>query len=150
MARAYDLPPDPGMNEEFDFRVYDGKVGFGPFVVEPVEVEHPVTAFGLRVTADGRTLGYSGDTGPCAGLDEVAADADLFLAEASFTSACDNPAKLHLTGTECGDSAARSGAHRLVLTHVPPWGDPQVALAEARTTYDGQIDVATSGAVFEV
>jgi ribonuclease BN (tRNA processing enzyme) len=37
-----------------------------------------------------------------------------------------------------------------VLTHVPPWGDPQVALAEARTTYDGQIDVATSGAVFEV
>ena len=23
MARAYDLPPEPGMNGEFDFRVYD-------------------------------------------------------------------------------------------------------------------------------
>jgi ribonuclease BN (tRNA processing enzyme) len=37
-----------------------------------------------------------------------------------------------------------------VLTHVPPWGDPQVALAEARTTYDGEIELATAGAVFEV
>ncbi len=150
MARAYDLPPDPGMHEEFDFRVYDGKVGFGPFVVEPIEVEHPVPAFGLRVTADGRTLGYSGDTGPCAGLDAVAADVDLLLAEASFSSRHQNPAKLHLTGAEGGDSAARSGARRLVLTHVPPWGDPQDALAEARTTYDGDIALATAGAMFEV
>jgi ribonuclease BN (tRNA processing enzyme) len=37
-----------------------------------------------------------------------------------------------------------------VLTHVPPWGDPQDALAEARTTYDGEIELATAGAVFEV
>jgi ribonuclease BN (tRNA processing enzyme) len=150
MARAYDLPPEPGMQEEFDFRVYDGKIGLGPFVVEPIEVEHPVPAYGLRVTADGRTLGYSGDTGPCAGLDAVAAGADLFLAEASFTSTCNNPAKLHLTGAEGGASAARSHARRLVLTHVPPWGDPQVALSEARTTYDGDIELAFSGAVFEV
>ncbi len=91
MARAYDLPPDPGMHEEFDFHVYDGPVGFGPFEVEPIEVEHPVPAFGLRVTADGRTLGYSGDTGPCAGLDAVAADVDLLLAEASFTSRVQQP-----------------------------------------------------------
>ena len=61
-----------------------------------------------------------------------------------------NPAKLHLTGAEGGESATRAGARRLVLTHVPPWGDPQDALAEARTTYDGEIELATAGAVFEV
>ena len=72
MARAYDLPTDPGMRHEFEFLSHDGPVEFGPFSVEPIPVEHPVAAFGLRVTADGRTLGYSGDTGPCAGLDEVA------------------------------------------------------------------------------
>ena len=33
--------------------------------VEPVPLAHPVAAYGLRVTADGRTLVYSGDTGPC-------------------------------------------------------------------------------------
>ena len=150
MARAYDLPVEPGMTEEFDFRVYDGPFKLGPFAVEPVPVTHPVPAFGLRVTADGRTLGYSGDTGPCAGLDEVAADADLLLAEASFVSREDNPPHLHLTGTDCGEAATRGGSGRLVLTHVPPWYDPQEALDEALATYDGDIDVARAGATYEI
>src|SRR4051794_14491007 len=91
MARAYDLPADPGMHHEFDFREWDGRVDLGPFTVEPVEVNHPVPAFGLRVSADGTTLAYTGDTGPCAALDDVARDADLLLAEASFRSADVNP-----------------------------------------------------------
>jgi ribonuclease BN (tRNA processing enzyme) len=125
-------------------------VGLGPFRVEPVPVEHPVPAFGLRVTADGATLGYSGDTGPCAGLDEVARDADLLLAEASFVTGEDNPDNLHLTGTDGGDAAARMGARRLVITHVPPWYDPEVALAEARAVYDGPSVLARAGDVHEV
>jgi ribonuclease BN (tRNA processing enzyme) len=150
MARAYDLPPQPGMNEEFDFRQYAGPVELGPFTVEPIPVEHPVPAFGLRITAGGATLGYSGDTGPCAGLDAIADGADLLLAEASFQSRADNPTKLHLTGTECGEAATTGRSKRLVLTHVPPWYDPQDALREARTTYDGDIDLAHAGAVFEL
>ena len=51
MARAYDLPLDPGMHQEFEFRTYDGPAELGPFVVEPVAVDHPGPAFGFRVTA---------------------------------------------------------------------------------------------------
>ncbi len=150
MARAYDLPLDPGMHEEFDFRTYDGVVDVGPFRVEPVAVAHPVSAFGLRVTADGRTLGYSGDTAPCAGLDTVARDVDLLLAEASFHTEAENPPGIHLTGADCGDTAARSGTRRLLLTHVPPWHDREQALAEARAAYDGPVDLARAGDVHEV
>ncbi len=150
MARAYDLPLDPGMHEEFDFRSYDGVVELGPFRVEAITVDHPVPAYGLRVSADGVTLGYSGDTGPCAGLDAVARDVDLLLAEASFRSRVDNPAKLHLTGVDCGETAARSGARRLMLTHVPPWHDRGEALAEAQSVYDGPVELARSGDVHEV
>jgi ribonuclease BN (tRNA processing enzyme) len=150
MARAYDLPTDPGMHEEFDFRQYDGPVEVGPFTVDPIPVEHPVPAFGLRVSAGGATLGYSGDTGPCPGLDAVADGVDLLLAEASFQSRAENPTKLHLTGAECGDAATVGRSKRLVLTHVPPWYDPQDALREARTTYDGDIDLAHAGAVFDL
>jgi ribonuclease BN (tRNA processing enzyme) len=150
MARAYDLPSAPGMNEEFDFRTYAGRIELGPFAIEPVEVEHPVPAYGLRVGADGVTLGYSGDTGPCAGLDAVARDADLLLAEASFRSGDDNPSGLHLTGAQCGEAAARAGARRLMLTHVPPWFDPMDAAAEASAAYDGPILLARSGHVHEL
>jgi ribonuclease BN (tRNA processing enzyme) len=150
MARAYDLPTDPGMNEEFDFREYAGVVELGPFRVEAVPVEHPVPAYGLRIEAGGATLGYSGDTGPCEGLDAVATDVDLLLAEASFVSRDENPTKLHLTGAEGGQAATQGRSKRLVLTHVPPWYDPQEALEEARTTYAGEIGLAHAGAVYDL
>jgi len=150
MARAYDLPVDPGMHEEFDFRVYDGRVELGPFVVEARQVVHPVTAYALTVTAGGRTLVYSGDTGPCDALDEVAAGADVLLAEASFETGADNPPDLHLTGADCGRTAARAGVGRLVLTHVPPWHDPAVAEAEARGEWSGPVELARAGATYDV
>lgn len=150
MARAYDLPLDPGMHHEFDFRVWTEPIEVGPFTVTPVPMVHPVAAFGLRVRADGRTIAYTGDTGPTPALDDLARDVDLFLAEASFRSGDDNPPDLHLTGADCGSAAARANAKRLVLTHVPPWFDPQDALAEAVEVYAGPIELARAGAVYEI
>ncbi|CAB4732192.1 MAG: MBL fold metallo-hydrolase [Actinobacteria bacterium] len=150
MARAYDLPLDPGMREEFDFRTWGSPFEVGPFAVEAIPVEHPVEAFGLRIAADGAVIGYSGDTGPCAGLDAVADGVDLFLAEASFRSCDDNPADLHLTGAECGDTAARMGAARLVLTHIPPWFDSGTAYDEAQQHFSGPLELARAGAVYDL
>jgi ribonuclease BN (tRNA processing enzyme) len=85
MAKAYDLDEDPGMNEEFDFAVHPARpYAFGPFTITATEVCHPVTAYALRVEADGHVLAYSGDTGVCDALVEAARGADLFLCEASF------------------------------------------------------------------
>ncbi|GAB2882294.1 MBL fold metallo-hydrolase [Nocardioides pacificus] len=150
MARAYDLPEDPGMTEEFDFRAYDGAFTFGPFHIDPVRVVHPVPAYALRVTADGRTITYTGDTGPCGALDQAAKDADVLLAEASFRTGVDNPEDLHLTGAECGDVATRNQVGRLVLTHIPPWYDARDVLSDARQTWDGPLSLAVAGAVLEV
>jgi ribonuclease BN (tRNA processing enzyme) len=113
-------------------------------------VVHPVTAYALKVTAGGRTLVYSGDTGPCPELDELAGGADLLLAEASFRSGDDNPPDLHMTGTDCGRTAGRAGVGRLVLTHVPPWHDPADAEAEARAAWSGPVDLARAGATYDL
>jgi hypothetical protein len=42
---------------------------------------------GLRLTAGGKTLAYTGDTGPSPDLLDLAREADLFLAEATFPTA---------------------------------------------------------------
>ena len=57
-----------------------------------------------------------------------------------------------LTATACGavPAATRAGVARVLLTHVPPWHDPADAVREARTTFDGPIDLASAGAVHEV
>ena len=109
-----------------------------------------MTAYALRVTAGGRTLVYSGDTGPCAQLDEIAIGADLLLAEASFRSGDINPPDLHLTGADCGRTAARAGVGRLVLTHVPPWHDKQDALHEAEGVFLGPISLAAEGSSYSL
>lgn len=151
LAFAYDLPRSPGMTEEFLFLPYPaGLFKIGPFEVEAIEVVHPVPAYAMRIKANGRMLVYSGDTGVCAGLDRAAEDADLFLAEASFIDGDPNPPDLHLTGKEAAEAAVRGGAQRLLLTHVPPWHDPAIALSEAAAVYDGPLELAQPGKTYEV
>ena len=102
------------------------------------------------MTANGRTMAYSADTGPCDGLDRLAKDVDLLLAEAAFQSGEDNPPDLHLTGADCGVAATRGEVGRLVVTHVPAWYDSSVAMAEAKAHFTGQIDLAVVGLVFDI
>lgn len=151
VAKAYGLPPKPGMTGEFDFHEYDGRpIRLGPFTVTTSSVSHPIEAYGLRVEHAGRTLVYSGDTGPCGSLEELAQGADVLLAEAAFREGEDNPTGLHLTGKDAGQAAAKAGVGRLVLTHIPPWHDPEHACEEARWAFEGPIDLATTGAVFDI
>ncbi|WP_028659063.1 MBL fold metallo-hydrolase [Nocardioides insulae] len=154
LANAYDLPRRPGMREEFEFHRYDeqgtGSFTLGPFEITAAEVDHPVPAYGLRISAEGRTLAYSGDTGPTPALLDLAKGADLFLVEASFREGDDNPPSLHLTGAEAGQYATEAVSKRVVVTHVPPWHDAAEILAEAKQTYSGPIELARSGAVYEI
>jgi ribonuclease BN (tRNA processing enzyme) len=125
-------------------------VEVGPFRVTPHPVAHPVPAYGFRVTAAGRTLAYTGDTGPCGSLDGLAAGADVLLAEASFRHGEHNPDNLHLSGREAGEVAARNGVPRLVITHVPPWYRVADMVAEAGEVYDGELSAAAPGASYEI
>jgi ribonuclease BN (tRNA processing enzyme) len=149
MAQAYDLP-DPAMTEEFEFHEYAGPVELGPFRIEPHAVQHPVPAYGFRVSAGGRTLAYTGDTGPCTALDRLASGVDLLIAEASFRHGEDNPDGLHLTGRQAGEVAARNGVPRMVLTHVPPWYRMADMVSEAAEVFDGHLTAAAPGATYRV
>ena len=151
LATAFDLPRKPGMREEFAFHRFRKTFEIGPFTVTPVAVDHlGMPAFGMRISAGGTTLVYSGDTGPSDVVVDLARGADLFLCEASFREGDDNPPSLHLTGREAGDTAQRAGAKRLVLTHVPPWHDAQKILAEAVPVFDGPTELAEPGATYSI
>jgi ribonuclease BN (tRNA processing enzyme) len=148
-ARAYGLRKEPGMSAQFDFREYDDQpIRIGPFTIRASRVVHPITAYGLRVESGGGVLAYSGDTGPCQELVDLASGADLLLSEAAFLESGDDPAGLHLTGKHAGAAAAEAGVGRLVLTHIPPWNDPRQTLAEAREAYAGPTDLAVVGATY--
>lgn len=153
LTTAYaDTPNEKSMSEVFDFRtLLDGdSFTLGPLTLRTARMRHPVEAYGFRIEHRGTAITYSGDSGPCQALEELAAGSDLFLCEASFIDGRENLPDIHLTGLEAGQCAAAAGAGRLVLTHVPPWTDAQVNLSDAKAAFDGPVELARPGAVYDV
>lgn len=159
-ADAYGL--DEGDSMEEQFRHVELKdhltMAVGPFEIETFAVNHPVEAYGFRVTGPSEsdptqrvTIGYSGDTDDCTGVRSIAKNADLFLCEAAFIEGRDDdiPA-MHLTGCRAGQIARDENAKQLVLTHIPPWNDAMMAYYEARRHFAGTITIAEAAATFEI
>ena len=152
LASSYGRSEGLQMSDQFDFRTFvDGElVQLGPFSILPRLVDHPVEAYGMRITAGGRVLAYSGDSAPTPVLDDIALGADVFLCEASFVESGVNPPGLHLTGAEAGDYAKRGGVGRMLVTHIPAWTDRDEVASDVRSTFDGDHVLVESGQVYDV
>ncbi|CUU57855.1 Ribonuclease BN, tRNA processing enzyme [Parafrankia irregularis] len=151
LCGAFERWPDDSLADIYDFRtIGPGRLHIGPFGIDLARVAHPIEAYGVRINAGGRTLTYSGDTGACDRLVRLAQGSDLFLCEASFLDGEDNPPDLHLTGKDAGVHATRADVGRLVLTHLVPWGNVERTHGEARDAFDGDLSLASTGAVYEL
>jgi len=152
VASAFGRPVKELLDAVYEFHPADGAphLDIGPFALERVRVNHPVETYAMRISAGGRTLAYSADTGICDDLVTLARGADVFLCEASYLEGEDNPPDIHLTGKEAAEHAKRAEVGALVLTHLVPWGDRERTLAEATAAFDGDLSVATPGAVIDV
>jgi ribonuclease BN (tRNA processing enzyme) len=148
---SFEQAPSHGLESVYDFReVPPGTRQLGPFTVTAARVNHPIECHGLRIEADGRSVAYSGDTGESDTLVELASDTDLFLCEASWASAPDNPPDIHLSGRQAGEHAAKAATRRLLLTHIVPWADRDRILAEATEAFGGPTELARCGTSYDV
>lgn len=149
-------------DKSFTFVEHDGHapIEVGNLRLEPDETQHYVRTWGFRISARGtdedpeRILTYSADSGPCGALPRLAAGADLFLCEAALRSLReDDPepqGRGHLLPSEAAETARAAGARRLLLTHIPMTDDGEWALAEARSAYDGPVEIAEPMRGYEV
>jgi ribonuclease BN (tRNA processing enzyme) len=147
VLQAYGPDAAGELSKVFDIRTLTdrGRVSVGPVTITTQLVEHPVVAYGMRIEHEGRVIAYSGDTDACESLLELACDADLLLAEASYQEGRDEVRGVHLTGRRAGETARDAGARRLVLTHLPSWTDGDVVVKEAKQVYLGPVEAAIAG-----
>ncbi len=99
-------------------------------------VKHFVPTIGLRIEnkLTGKVLAYSCDTEPTPPLDELAADADLLIHEAT------GPPPGHSTATQAAELATRVNAKSLYLIHYQVWNtDPTPLVPEAQAVYHGPV-----------
>ena len=150
IAAIYGMTDATLVDRQFDVRTLGaGPLAIGPFQIEAVPADHPVEAYSIRVTADGMSITYSGDTAPTRELVDLARGTDIALFEASFVGT-GNPPGLHLTGAEAGRIASEAEVGLLVLTHHAAWNDEAEVLAEAVAEFDGPIEQARPGMTIDL
>jgi ribonuclease BN (tRNA processing enzyme) len=119
------------------------RLALGPFTVELFAAAHPVETLAPRISAAGRVVAYSGDSGPTKALVDCARDADVFLCDSTWLERDrPHPEGLHMTGAEAGQLAEAAGVARLICTHVQPPNDPETVAGEAREWFAGEVLVA--------
>ncbi len=144
----------------------DGGFALGPFGLRLARVHHSVETYAVRVGAGGASLTYTGDSGPCRELRDLARGSGLVLAEAALgpgepadparDAGPDEPADgwdrgrggpgpHHLTARQAGELAELAGAGLLAVTHLRPWDDPVRSLAAAAGRFAGPTVLARPG-----
>ncbi len=138
--------------EGFDVREVEPGDEFdaGPFHVATGEMSHlGLPALGFRLSSNGASLTYTGDSGPTPHLVELAKGSDVLLAEATYQDG-DELTSFHLSARQAAEHARQAGVGRLVLTHILPTHDKQVSCEQAAEVFDGPIEAAVEGMRFEV
>ena len=143
----------PGLlDDAIELRPFEAGDAFaiGPLVVESRPLPHSVPNAGVRLTAAGHALVYTGDAAPDPALVELARDADVLLAEASFVDEVPGDGPTLSSARDVGRQAAAAGVGTLVLTHLLPGTDRRRSAAAARAEFGGPIRVARPGLTLEV
>ena len=86
---------------------------------------------------------FSGDTAPCAALEQAAQGADLLICDATYALPEQEAQAAqwgHSTFGQSAALAARAGAHRLWLTHYSPMiTDPETNLPQAQSIFPAAV-----------
>jgi ribonuclease BN (tRNA processing enzyme) len=124
--------------------ITDGsEIAVGDLRIRCSRTAHPPETLGLRVDFDGRSVAYSADTGPAWSLGELGSGIDLGICEATWLRADGYEVDdLHMTAEQAGRLAREDGVGELLVTHVPPPGSVELAVAEASDAYGAPVDPA--------
>ncbi|MEI8408983.1 MULTISPECIES: MBL fold metallo-hydrolase [unclassified Kribbella] len=142
VLRALEPNPDPAT--VFDVHDLATATEIGPFALETVLLPHYYTNLGVRLTAPGVSVAYTGDSGPSPDLAKLAQGTDLYISDATLQGPSPQTSPRNvMTATEAARGA--QGATRLLLTHFWPGSDRSVSVAEARREFSGEVIAAEEG-----
>jgi ribonuclease Z len=115
------------------------------FRILAAPTRHLVPSLALKFVsqATGRSIVYSSDTSPCDALARLARGADVLIHEAAGAQSG------HSSAAMAGSIARQAGVRRLSLIHYQTNESPDELMAEAHTTFSGEITVARDLDVFE-
>ncbi|MDF2949191.1 MAG: hypothetical protein K0R07_1219, partial [Sedimentibacter sp.] len=117
----------------------NSKLNLGPFEINFIKNVHPVEAYSIKIKCDNKVLTFTSDTSYFDGLADFFKDADLLISECSFYSNMDGTKAGHLNSAQAGMLAEKANVKKLVLTHLPHFGNHNDLIAQAKEHCNGEI-----------
>jgi ribonuclease BN (tRNA processing enzyme) len=144
------LHDEPGFTAAtLDVELMQPGIGLGDLRIKTARVTHTADSHAFRLSTAGSVgLVYSGDCGRAADLEPLIEPGDTLLSEVSFGPGPVPTDALHLDGPAVGALASRSGAGRVLLTHIQMGFDPSATLASVAAHFDGPVEFVEPGARF--
>jgi len=109
--------PYSELDLKIEFFEFDSKKSNLPFEFKYFKMFHDDLAFGFRLTLDGKTIAYSGDTGICKNSLALAKSADLLIHECTFESGHPKDPWGHVTPETVAKLAKEAKVKKLYLIH---------------------------------
>lgn len=126
------------------------RLELGPFSISFIQTKHPVPCFALRIEAGGKTLVFTADSAYKPEFVNFANKSDLLLCECNFYADMSGENAGHMNSRDAGNLAAQAEVKQLILTHLPHYGELNKLVEEAGQYYNGPIQLAEEGQVFQI
>ncbi len=123
------------------------------YAIQAVPVNHTVPSVGFRVTSGGKTLVYTGDTGPTEEIWKYCSGVDVLIVEVSFPDSMESLALLtyHLTSSMLLKELAKIGTlpKRILITHPKPQYYDIIRKEVESLQIDG-VELLHDGSIYEI
>jgi ribonuclease BN (tRNA processing enzyme) len=123
------------------------------YLITAIPVNHTVPTVGYLVKSGGKTLVYTGDTGPTEEIWTYSSGADALIVEVSFTDSMKDLAQLtkHLTASMLVEELAKIKVlpKRILITHPKPQYHEIIQKEVEKMSIAG-VELLKDGSVFEI
>lgn len=131
------LPPDIMTTDELHTQKTE-KRSYENFHLTSKPTEHTPQSLAYRIEGPGgESFVFSGDTGFCSEIVDLAQGVDILILECSFPDGQEKSG--HLTPSEAGRIATLAGVRKLVLVHFYPEVLATDIARQCRKTYSGEL-----------
>lgn len=97
--------------------LHEEEFTIGDIHIKTLPMDHNIDCAGYRLEANGKTICYTGDTGPNDNLTELAQNADILLAECANDDSTNDPSLKHLSPKQIAELVTQAKVKKVVLTH---------------------------------
>lgn len=125
------------------------QLNIGPLSIAFLKTNHGVPCYGMRITDGESVIVYTADTAFQKEWFTFAKEADLLIADCNFYADQDGSEAGHMNSRECGIIAQEAEVKELILSHLPQYGNNKQLINEAKQHFNGEIQLAYEGLVWQ-